>query len=74
MSAGDSTEHDELRRVVRDFLSEKSPSQAVRRLMEAGERRDEDVWALLAGRVLGRTVLTSSVASARPSPWSLTAR
>ena len=51
MSVSDSAEHDELRRVVRDFLSEKSPSQAVRRLMEAGERRDEDVWALLAGQL-----------------------
>src|SRR5579863_8516241 len=38
MSAGGSAEHDELRR-------------AVRRLMEAGERRDEDVWALLAGQL-----------------------
>jgi alkylation response protein AidB-like acyl-CoA dehydrogenase len=51
MSVGGSAEHDELRRVVRDFLSEKSASGAVRRLMEAGERRDEDVWALLAGQL-----------------------
>jgi alkylation response protein AidB-like acyl-CoA dehydrogenase len=51
MSVSGSEEHDELRRVVRDFLSEKSASQAVRRLMEAGERRDEDVWALLAGQL-----------------------
>jgi alkylation response protein AidB-like acyl-CoA dehydrogenase len=51
MSAGGSAEHDELRRVVRDFLIEKSASSAVRRLMEAGERRDEDVWALLAGQL-----------------------
>ena len=54
MSVGGSAEHDELRQVVRDFLSEKSPSSAVRRLMEAGERRDEDVWALL-GAQLGLT-------------------
>jgi alkylation response protein AidB-like acyl-CoA dehydrogenase len=51
MSVGGSEEHDELRRVVRDFLSEKSPGRAVRRLMEAGERRDEDVWALLSGQL-----------------------
>jgi len=51
MSVADRAEHDELRRVVRDFLSEKSPGHAVRRLMEAGERRDEEVWALLAGQL-----------------------
>jgi len=51
MSVGGSEEHDELRRVVRDFLSEKSPGHAVRRLMEAGESRDEEVWALLAGQL-----------------------
>jgi alkylation response protein AidB-like acyl-CoA dehydrogenase len=51
MSAGDSTEHDELRQVVREFLGERSPSSEVRRLMEAGESRDERVWALLAGQL-----------------------
>ncbi|TVZ02453.1 acyl-CoA dehydrogenase [Trebonia kvetii] len=51
MSAGDSTEHDELRHVVREFLGERSPSSEVRRLMEAGESRDELVWALLAGQL-----------------------
>lgn len=51
MSFVDRAEHDELRRVVRDFLSEKSASSAVRRLMESGERRDEGVWALLAGQL-----------------------
>jgi alkylation response protein AidB-like acyl-CoA dehydrogenase len=51
MSIGDSAEHDELRRVVRDFLSERSPSAEVRRLMEAGETRDDRVWALLAGQL-----------------------
>jgi alkylation response protein AidB-like acyl-CoA dehydrogenase len=54
MSAAGRAEHDELRRVVRDFLGEKSPSGAVRRLMEADQRRDEQVWALLAGQ-LGMT-------------------
>jgi alkylation response protein AidB-like acyl-CoA dehydrogenase len=51
MSFADRAERDELRQVVRDVLSEKSASGAVRRLMEAGERRDEDVWALLAGQL-----------------------
>jgi alkylation response protein AidB-like acyl-CoA dehydrogenase len=51
MSVAGRAEHDELRRVVRDFLGEKSPGRAVRRLMEAGERRDEEVWALLAGQL-----------------------
>jgi alkylation response protein AidB-like acyl-CoA dehydrogenase len=51
MTAGDSTEHDELRQVVRKFLSERSPASAVRRLMEAGESRDPAVWSLLAGQL-----------------------
>jgi len=51
MSLAGRAEHDELRSVVRDFLGEKSPGSAVRRLMEAGERRDEEVWALLAGQL-----------------------
>ena len=51
MSVAGRAEHDELRRVVRDFLGEKSPGSAVRRLMEAGERRDDEVWALLAGQL-----------------------
>jgi alkylation response protein AidB-like acyl-CoA dehydrogenase len=51
MSVGDSAEHDELRQVVRAFLSEKSASGAVRRLMEAGESRDDQVWSLLAGQL-----------------------
>ena len=51
MSFAGRSEHDELRQVVRDFLSEKSASSAVRRLMEGGERRDEDVWALLTGQL-----------------------
>ena len=51
MSVAGRAEHDELRRIVRDFLGEKSPSRAVRSLMEAGESRDEEVWALLAGQL-----------------------
>jgi alkylation response protein AidB-like acyl-CoA dehydrogenase len=48
---GYSAEHDELRQVVREFLRERSPSRAVRRLMEAGETRDDEVWALLTGQL-----------------------
>ena len=48
MSAGDGAERGELRQVVREFLSERSPSQEVRRLMAAGESRDDQVWSLLA--------------------------
>jgi len=51
MSVGYSAEHDQLRRVVREFLSQKSPSRQVRRLMEAGESRDDEVWALLTGQL-----------------------
>ena len=51
MSVGDSAEHDELRQIVREFLSERSPSREVRRLMEAGKSRDDDVWAALAGQL-----------------------
>ena len=51
MSVGDSAEHDELRQLVREFLSERSPSREVRRLMEAGESRDDEAWALLAGQL-----------------------
>src|SRR6266700_6365503 len=51
MSAGDSTEHDELRQVVREFLGKRSPGSEVRRLMEAGESRDDQVWSLLAGQL-----------------------
>src|ERR1700678_750200 len=51
MSVGYSREHDELRQVVREFLGERSPSSEVRRLMEAEEGRDDEVWALLAGQL-----------------------
>src|SRR6202789_1964573 len=51
MSVGYSAEHDELRRVVRAFLREKSPSSEVRRLMEAGESRDDEVWAQLTAQL-----------------------
>src|SRR6266702_1994900 len=51
MSVGYSAEHDELRQVVREFLRERSPSAEVRRLAEAGESRDDEVWALLTGQL-----------------------
>jgi len=51
MSVGYSAEHDELRQVVRQFLGERSPSHEVRRLMEAGESRDDQAWSLLAGQL-----------------------
>jgi alkylation response protein AidB-like acyl-CoA dehydrogenase len=47
----ESAEHDELRQLVREFLRERSPSHEVRRLMEAGESRDDEVWTLLAGQL-----------------------
>jgi len=51
MSGADSAEHDQLRQVVRAFLTEKSASADVRRLIEAGERRDDQVWSQLAGQL-----------------------
>jgi alkylation response protein AidB-like acyl-CoA dehydrogenase len=51
MSVGYSAEHDELRQVVREFLRARSPSSEVRRLMEAEESRDDEVWALLTGQL-----------------------
>ena len=51
MSGGDSQEHDELRQVVREFLRQRSPSRAVRRLIEAEQGRDDEVWAMLAGQL-----------------------
>jgi alkylation response protein AidB-like acyl-CoA dehydrogenase len=51
MGVGYSAEHDELRQVVREFLRERSPRREVRRLMESGESRDGEVWALLTGQL-----------------------
>ena len=51
MSVGYSQEHDELREVVREFLRQRSPSREVRRLIEAGEGRDDEVWAMLTGQL-----------------------
>jgi alkylation response protein AidB-like acyl-CoA dehydrogenase len=51
MTGGDSQEHDDLRQVVREFLRQRSPSGEVRRLIEAGEGRDPEVWAMLTGQL-----------------------
>ena len=51
MSVGSSQEHDELRQVVREFLTQRSPSSEVRRLIAAGEGRDDEVWAMLTGQL-----------------------
>ena len=51
MSVGYSQEHDELRQVVREFLRQRSPSSAVRGLMEAEQGRDDEVWAMLTGQL-----------------------
>ncbi|MFT4288419.1 acyl-CoA dehydrogenase family protein [Nocardioides sp.] len=44
-------EHDELRRVVRRFLAERSPSQEVRRLIEGGRHLDREVWSQMASQL-----------------------
>ena len=50
-------EQQELRRTVRRFLSDKSPPEQVRRLMDTGDGYDPDVWSQLAGQ-LGLVGLT----------------
>src|SRR5277367_4571428 len=44
-------EHEELRRVVRDYLADKSPETEVRRLMESERGYDPVVWAQLADQL-----------------------
>src|ERR1700729_1367564 len=51
MSVGDGQEHAEWRQVLREFLRQRSPSREVRRLMEAEEGRDDEVWAMLTGQL-----------------------
>ena len=51
MSVGYSQEHDELRQLVREFLQHRSPSREVRRLIEAAQGRDDEVWAMLTGQL-----------------------
>ena len=43
-----SDEQEELRRVVRSFLEDKSPPAEVRRLMETSEGCDREVWRQLS--------------------------
>jgi alkylation response protein AidB-like acyl-CoA dehydrogenase len=54
---GFSEEQEELRRAVRRFLDDKSPSSEVRRLMETTEGYDEAVWSQMANQ-LGLQSLT----------------
>ena len=49
-------EQEQLRAMVRDFLTDKSPESEVRRLMETEEGFDPAVWAQLSGE-LGLTGL-----------------
>ncbi|MGH9001085.1 MAG: acyl-CoA dehydrogenase family protein, partial [Acidimicrobiia bacterium] len=51
-----SEEQEELRRAVRRFMEDKSPSGEVRRLMETTEGYDEGVWAQM-GKELGLQAL-----------------
>jgi alkylation response protein AidB-like acyl-CoA dehydrogenase len=46
-----SEEQEELRRSVRRFLDDKSPSSEVRRLMETTEGYDPEVWAQMASQL-----------------------
>ena len=48
MNFGFSEEQDELRRLVRRFLEEKSPETEVRRLMATTEGYDPAVWRQMA--------------------------
>ena len=48
MNFGFSDEQDELRKMVRRFLQEKSPESEVRRLMATDEGYDPSVWAQMA--------------------------
>ena len=57
MNFGFSEEQEELRRGVRRFLEDKSPSIEVRRLMETPEGYDPAVWSLMANQ-LGLQALT----------------
>jgi alkylation response protein AidB-like acyl-CoA dehydrogenase len=56
MSFSPTAEQEELRRSVRRFLADKSPTSEVRRLMGSGESGDPDVWAQLSSQ-LGLTAL-----------------
>ena len=51
MNFGFSEEQEELRRAVRRFLDDKSPSTEVRRLMETTEGYDAAVWSQMANQL-----------------------
>jgi alkylation response protein AidB-like acyl-CoA dehydrogenase len=51
MNFGFSEEQDELRKMVRRFLEEKSPESEVRRLMATSEGYDPAVWAQMANEL-----------------------
>src|ERR1700685_1180243 len=51
MNFGFSEEQDELRKMVRRFLEEKSPESEVRRLMASVEGYDPAVWAQMANEL-----------------------
>ena len=51
MNFGFSEEQDELRKMVRRFLEEKSPESEVRRLMATNEGYDPAVWAQMANEL-----------------------
>ncbi|MFZ0172546.1 MAG: acyl-CoA dehydrogenase family protein [Acidimicrobiales bacterium] len=57
MNFGFSEEQEELRKAVRRFLDDKSPSTEVRRLMETTEGYDPAVWSQMANQ-LGLQALT----------------
>jgi alkylation response protein AidB-like acyl-CoA dehydrogenase len=50
MEAG-SAEHDLLRQSVRDFVTKTSPEPEVRRLMEAPQGFDREVWSTMSGQL-----------------------
>ncbi|MGD0699298.1 MAG: acyl-CoA dehydrogenase family protein [Trebonia sp.] len=51
VTVGFSDEQEELRKIVRRFLEERSPESEVRRLMETGAGYDPDVWRQMAGQL-----------------------
>jgi alkylation response protein AidB-like acyl-CoA dehydrogenase len=51
MNFGFTAEQDELRKMVRRFLEDKSPETEVRRLMATSEGYDPDVWKLMANEL-----------------------
>ena len=48
MGVSFTAEHDQLRQVVGEFLTRRSPMSAVRRLLDASASRDDDLWLQMA--------------------------